>query len=123
MNEEVKDKGLKQAVKEQYSFKLPSNFAYRTMLKVEEAVRLREKKIERRTLWATIVAAIILVGASIAGLVIYFGDSIREAFTPDSVMNLKAIQIPSFYYLLIIAVPFFFMFDRWMRKQYFKRHS
>ena len=123
MNEETKDKGLKKAVKEQYSFKLPSNFAYQTMRKIEEAIHLREKKIECRTFFAMIVAAVILVGGSIAGLAIYFGDSIREAFTPDTIMNLKEIQIPSFYILLILAVPLFFVFDRWMRKQYFKRHS
>lgn len=123
MNEETKDKGLKKAVKEQYSFKLPSNFAYQTMRKIEEAIHLHEKKVERRTLFAMIVAAVILVGGSIAGLFIYFGDSIREAFTPDTIMNIKAIQIPSFYILLILAVPLFFAFDRWMRKIYFKRHS
>ncbi len=123
MNEETKDKGLKKAVKEQYSFKLPSNFAYQTMRKIEEAIHLREKKVERRTLFAMIVTAVILVGGSIAGLFIYFGDSIREAFTPDTIMNIKEIQIPSFYILLILAVPLFFAFDRWMRKIYFKRHS
>lgn len=123
MNEETKDKGLKKAVKEQYSFKLPSNFAYQTMRKIEEAIHLHEKKVERRTLFAMIVAAVILVGGSIAGLFIYFGDSIREAFTPDTIMNIKEIQIPSFYILLILAVPLFFAFDRWMRKIYFKRHS
>lgn len=123
MNEETKDKGLKKAVKEQYSFKLPSNFAYQTMRKIEEAIHLHEKKVERRTLFAMIVAAVILVGGSIAGLFIYFGDSIRKAFTPDTIMNIKEIQIPSFYILLILAVPLFFAFDRWMRKIYFKRHS
>ena len=44
MNEEQKDKGLKRAVKAENEFRLPSNFAYRTMRKVEEAMRLREKK-------------------------------------------------------------------------------
>ena len=40
MNEEQKDKGLKRAVKAENEFRLPSNFAYRTMRKVEEAMRL-----------------------------------------------------------------------------------
>ena len=44
MNEEQKDKGLKKAIKEENGFRLPSNFAYHTMRKVEEAIRLREKK-------------------------------------------------------------------------------
>ena len=58
MNEELKDRGLKKAVREQTTFRLPSNFTYRTMQKVEEAIRLREKKSERRILLATIAAAI-----------------------------------------------------------------
>ena len=71
MNEEQKDKGLKKAIKEENGFRLPSNFAYHTMRKVEEAIRLREKKSERRTLFATIAASIFLIGCCIAGLVIY----------------------------------------------------
>ena len=35
MNEELKDRGLKKAVREQTTFRLPSNFTYRTMQKVE----------------------------------------------------------------------------------------
>lgn len=64
MNEELKDRGLKKAVREQTTFRLPSNFTYRTMQKVEEAIRLREKKSERRILLATIAAAIFLIGVS-----------------------------------------------------------
>ena len=94
MNEEQKDKGLKKAVKEENGFRLPSNFAYHTMRKVEEAIRLREKKSERRTLFATIAASIFLIGCCIAGLVIY----------------------------LLIAMPLFLIFDRWMRKRYFNKH-
>lgn len=45
MNEEQKDKGLKKAIKEENGFRLPSNFAYHTMRKVEEAIRLRRKEI------------------------------------------------------------------------------
>ena len=39
-----KDKGLMKAVKEQPQFRLTSNFTFRTMQKVEEAILLREKK-------------------------------------------------------------------------------
>ena len=46
MNEELKDRGLKQAVREQPTFRLPSDITYRTMKKVEEAVRLSVKKSE-----------------------------------------------------------------------------
>ena len=101
MNEEQKDKGLKKAIKEENGFRLPSNFAYHTMRKVEEAVRLREKKSERRMLFATIAASIFLIGCCIAGLVIYFGNTIREAFTRPEILETEKIQIPSFYLLIL----------------------
>lgn len=123
MNEELKDRGLKKAVREQAAFRLPSNFTYRTMQKVEESIRLREKRSERRLLLATIAAAIFLIGISGAGLVLYFGDSLREAFTPTADSRAESIRIPCFYLLLISAIPLFVLFDRWMRKQYFKHHS
>lgn len=51
MNEGLKDKGLKRAIKEQPQFRLSTNFTFRTMQKVEEAARLHEKKIEQRMNW------------------------------------------------------------------------
>lgn len=122
MNEEQKDKGLRKAAGKQPDFRLPSNFTYRTMLKVEEAVHLREKRTERNTLTATILAALFLIGISVAMLFLYFGDSIRETFTSAPTLPTEGIQIPSFYLLLLAVIPVFLLFDRWMRKQYYKRH-
>lgn len=122
MNKEQKDKGLRIAAGKQPDFRLPSNFTYRTMLKVEEAVHLREKRTERNTLFATILAALFLMGCCIAGLFLHFGESIREAFTSAPRLHVEDVQFPSFYMLLIAAIPLFLLFDRWMRKQYFKRH-
>ena len=69
MNKKQKDKGLMKAVKEQPQFRLTSNFTFRTMQKVEEAARLHEKKIEQRTLWATIIASLLLLASGIAGVI------------------------------------------------------
>ena len=52
MNKKQKDKGLMKAVKEQPQFRLTSNFTFRTMQKVEEAILLREKKQERK-MWVS----------------------------------------------------------------------
>ena len=123
MNEEQKDTGLKRAVKAENEFRLPSNFAYRTMRKVEEAMRLREKKSERKTLFATIAASVFLAGCCIAGLTTYFGDVIKEAFTPTENLKPDHIQIPAFWVLILITIPLFVLFDRWMRKRYYKHHS
>lgn len=123
MNEEQKDKGLKRAIKRENGFHLPSNFSYHTIRKVEEAIRLREKKSERMTLFATIIASLFLIGCCIAGLAFYFGDTVKEAFTPTTDLNLDNIRIPAFYVLIFIATPLFVLFDHWMRKQYYRHHS
>ena len=125
MNKKQKDKGLMKAVKEQPQFRLTSNFTFRTMQKVEEAILLREKKQERKMLLATIAASLFLIISGSIGLYIYFGNHIKEtmyhAFLAGS--HVLKIQIPLIYLLFIITIPLFMVFDRWMRKQYFKRHS
>lgn len=123
MNYERNDNGLKKAAKEQCNFKLSPNFTYRTMQKVEETAHLHEKKTEQNILFATVIASIFLVGCCITGLVIYFGESIKEAFTTTIMDRLEIVQIPFFYILLLIAIPLFLLFDKWMRKQYFKHYS
>ena len=124
MNEKQKDKGLMKAVKEQPQFRLPSNFTFRTMQKVEEAILLREKKLERRTLLATIAASLFLIISSSIGLYTYFKKDITETLHNIFLASLHPleIQISPIYLLFIITIPLFMLFDRWMRKQYFKHH-
>lgn len=86
-------------------------------------MRLREKKSERKTLFATIAASVFLAGCCIAGLTTYFGDVIKEAFTPTENLKPDHIQIPAFWVLILITIPLFVLFDRWMRKRYYKHHS
>lgn len=78
MNEKQKDKGLMKAVKEQPQFRLTSNFTFRTMQKVEEAILLRERKQERKMLLATIAASLFLIISGSIGLYIYFGSILRK---------------------------------------------
>lgn len=116
MNEGLKDKGLKRAIKEQPQFRLSTNFTFRTMQKVEEAARLHEKKIEQRTLWATIIASLLLLASGIAGVIYYLGDSLTEFIQAMLPSVTHDIQIPFFYFLFAITIFLFLLFDRWMRK-------
>lgn len=122
MNEEQKDKGLKKAMKAQPQFRLPSNFVYRTMQKVEEAALLREKQAERRTLWAIIATSLLLIAGTAACAWIFFGDSIKASFRHTMEQTQNTLTDFSALYLLFIATLVLLMFfDRWMRRQYFKR--
>ncbi|WP_455665102.1 hypothetical protein [Phocaeicola sp.] len=123
MNKEEKDKGIRKAMKEQPQFRLPSNFVYRTMQKVEETALLRERQTERRTLWATILASIFLVTGSIACAFIFFGNAIKQSFS-QSITQVESpiTHFPTPYLLFIATITLLLLFDRWMRKQYFKRN-
>ena len=66
MEQNQLDKGLRKAMKTKESPRLSSNFTFRTMLKVQEAIRLKEQKQEKQMFWATVAASIfLLVGCSV----------------------------------------------------------
>lgn len=123
MNKEEKDKGIRKAMKEQSQFRLPSNFVYRTMQKVEETALLRERQTERRTLWATILASVFLIACSITCAFIFFGNAIKQSFS-QSITQVESpiTHFPTPYLLFIATITLLLLFDRWMRKQYFKRN-
>lgn len=124
MKEELKDKGLRKATRQQATFRLPSNFVYRTMQKVDEAVLLREKRTERRMLWSTIAASLFLIVASLACLSIFFGDAIRELTESTAAqMEHAAFLLPIPCLLFAGLVLILLYFDKWMRRMYDKHHT
>lgn len=124
MKEELKDKGLRKATRQQATFRLPSNFVYRTMQKVDEAVLLREKRTERRMLWSTIAASLFLMVTSLACLFIFFGDTIRELAESVTVQIEHAaflLPIPCLLFTGLVLILLYF--DKWMRRMYDKHHT
>ena len=123
MEQNQTDKGLKKAMKASVPPRLSTNFTFRTMLKVEEAIRLRELKQEKRMFWATIAASVfLLVGG---GMVIahFWGDAFREMFTRVFTTFARLDIFSSPYVFLSLAVLLLLGFDYWMRRTYFKRHG
>ncbi|MBQ8521146.1 MAG: hypothetical protein IJ456_07190 [Bacteroides sp.] len=119
---ELKDNGLKKALRAQPEFHLPTNFTFRTMRKVElEALRL-EKKRERMTLLAVIGASLLLLTGSGITLWMFFGDTIEGLFAEMAWKELPTVSFPPFFYFVMGCIPLFVCFDHWMRKQYYKRH-
>ena len=123
MEQNQTDKGLRKAMKASASPRLSTNFTFRTMLKVQEAIRLKEKKQEKQMLWATIAASVfLLVGG---GVVIgyFWGDVFGEMFTNVFVAFARLDILSSPYVFLSLAVLLLLGFDYWMRRAYFKRHG
>ena len=123
MTQNQTDKGLRKAMKASASPRLSTNFTFRTMLKVQEAIRLKEVKQEKRMLWATIAASVfLLVGG---GVVIgyFWGDVFLTMFTNVFTAFARLDLLSSPYAFLSLAVLLLLGFDYWMRRAYFKRHG
>ena len=123
MEQNQLDKGLKKAMKTSASPRLSTNFTFRTMLKVQEAIRLKELKQEKQMFWATVAASVfLLVGG---GVVIgyFWGDVFLTMFTNVFTAFARLDLLSSPYVFLSLAVLLLLGFDYWMRRAYFKRHS
>ena len=123
MEQHQQDKGLRKAMKTSVSPRLSTNFTFRTMLKVEEVLRLKERKQERRMFWATVVASVfLLVGGGVV-IACFWAEEFMEMFTTlfTSFAGLDILSSPSFF--LSIATVILLGFDYWMRRAYFKRHG
>ena len=123
MEQKQTDKGLRKAMKTSVPPRLSTNFTFRTMLKVEEAIRLKELKQEKRMLWATIAASVfLLVGGGV--IIAYFwGDAFLEMVTHVFTTFARLDILSSPYVFLSLAVLLLLGFDYWMRRAYFKRHG
>ena len=117
------DKGLRKAMKASVPPRLSTNFTFRTMLKVEEAIRLKEQKQEKQMFWAIVAASVfLLVGG---GVVIgyFWGDVFLTMFTNvfTAFARLDLLSFP--YAFLSLAILLLLGLDYWVRRAYFKRHS
>ena len=123
MEQNQLDKGLKKAMKIKEYPRLSTNFTFRTMLKVQEAIRLKELKQEKQMFWATVAASVfLLVGG---GVVIgyFWGDVFLTMFTNVFTAFARLDLLSSPYAFLSLAVLLLLGFDYWVRRAYFKRHS
>ena len=122
MKKDLTDKGLRKAMQEPMPYRLSSNFAFRTMQKVEEAARRKEQKQER-WMWISLVAAsVCLLVPGALTLHIYWGDEMVETFAglKESFDRLDLFSSP--YWMLSVLFFILMGFDYWMRRAYYKRH-
>ena len=122
MKKDLTDKGLRKVMQEPMPYRLPTNFTFRTMQKVEEAVRRKEQKQER-WMWISLVAAsVCMLVAGVLTLHIYWGEEMVETFSSleQSFARLDLLSSP--YWMLSVLFFILMGFDYWMRRAYYKRH-
>ena len=122
MKKDWTDKGLRKAMQESMPYRLPTNFTFRTMQKVEEVVCRKEQKQER-WMWISLIAAsVCLLVAGALTLHIYWGDEMMETFTGLKQTFVRLDLFSSPYWMLSVLFFILMGFDYWMRKAYYKRH-
>ena len=82
-----KDKGLKEAIRRQPAFRIPTNFTYRMMQQINEEVYRKEKQQEKRLFILMVTLCVLMVGGLCAWLIWLFKpdfQTIRFFKTPES---------------------------------------
>lgn len=124
MKQNLQDKGLRKAMQSQpMPHRLPTNFTFRAMLKVEEQVRIQEAKQEKRIFLAIVVTSLLLVMGGGITIAYYWGDTLYESFAslPSAIPQIDLFASP--YWMFPVIFFILMGFDYWMRRRYYKRHN
>lgn len=119
-----RDIGLKKAVKSNDYGKLPSNFSYVMMKKINEEVWRKEKKAEKRLFIYMILTCIVMISTCMAIIWAYMGDRILEninsikSFTNNISISETAISNILFYLPTFISLIIIYLFNKWLRKKF-----
>lgn len=117
------DTGLKKAAKSFSYGKLPSNFSYRMMNRINEEVWKKEKKREKRLFISMIMTCIIMIGTCAGIIWIYFGSSISEWLSQKSSsvhisISDEMISDILFYLPTLISLILIYFLNRFIRKKF-----
>ena len=122
MKQEAKDRGLRKAMSSRNNA-LPSNFTFCTMQKIEEYIRIREKRTERLIFYSIVAVSAVL--STFIGIFMYrfYGDELTRIFkdTTDIFLQLEIYASPYMHFAIIFFI--LVCFDHWMRRSYFKQHK
>lgn len=116
------DTGLKKAARSIHYGKLPSNFSYRMMDRINTEVWKKEKKRERRLFISMIMTCIIMIGTCAGIIWMYWGSSISERLSqialPEHVSIHEIISDIFFYLPTLISLILIFFLNRFIRKKF-----
>lgn len=122
MKQDRKDSGLRKALHSKHSV-LPSNFTFRTMQKIEEDIRAREKRAEKQMFYSIVAVSAAL--SAVLGIIVdnFYGEELKRMFSSVADTFLKLDIFASPYILFAIILILLILFDHWMRSSYYKRQK
>ena len=122
MKQDRKDSGLRKALHSKHSV-LPSNFTFRTMQKIEEDIRAKEKRAEKQMFYSIVAVSAAL--SAVLGIIVdhFYGEELKRMFSSiaETFLQLDIFATP--YILFAIILILLILFDHWMRSSYYKRQK
>lgn len=110
------DRYIRKAISMQPQFRLPSNFSYKMMEKINEKVILQEKRREKLTFIAIIITSLLMVSTCIS-IILYY-TNIKLADITNRLSNISTPSEVLFYLPMLITLPLLFWFNYWLRKRF-----
>lgn len=117
MTNDRTDKGLREAIRRQPTGKLPSNFTYRTLQRIAQENRLREKRQERRLFLLMLLTSILSGGGCIGYLCLKYAKQLQAL--PDAIDQWQAHQpMPGCFVPLLTVFVLLGLFNHWLHKRF-----
>lgn len=113
----TKDKGIRTALGKQPQLRLPSNFTYRTMQRLEEEIRAREARMEKRLYIAMLTTCALMLLALIGTTYWLYGENIRHSFH-SALQALPDTTGWTFYLPMLMALPLLWAFNLFLKKKF-----
>lgn len=110
------DRCIRKAIRMQPQFRLPSNFSYKMMERINEKVIYQEKRREKLTFIAIIITSLLMVATCIAIILNY--TNIRLADITNRLSNIAISSEILFYLPILITLPLLLWFNYWLRKKF-----
>lgn len=112
-----KDKGLKEAIRKQPAFRIPTNFTYRMMQQINEEVYRKEKRQEKRLFILMIGVCTLMIGVLFAWLIWLFKPDF-QAIQEKLLLQFSKLRDLTFYLPMILTLPLLALFNRWLKKKF-----
>lgn len=111
------DKGIRKALGSSPQLRLPSNFTYRTLQRIEEEQRRREHAQEKWLFIAMVATCCLMVGGLVFAGCWFYGESLKEGLRHTTDW-LQLLLNNGFTLPLLLSLPLLWVFNQVLKRKF-----